>query len=206
MRTKLGSYRLLILLAAISAIIVTSVSFAAVIVDNSYQVNVNPIHPDIELLASRNSSISSSINSYNSSDQVTYSQSQVKVINESGIVYFSNHGSLPVLMGLNLVNYSGAKYVSQIIIYAILADSSYKTMINLTFVNGTLSSSHNYSLNVDSGRSISIGEKIIMVNQNAASSVIYIGMSMPFHIGTNAISYIGSSYHLAITTDYGKFY
>ena len=205
MREKLEKYRLLILLA-ISTTIVTSVSFAAVIVDNSYQVSISPVHPDIELQQSVNASIFSSVNAYNSSDNITYSSSHDSLVNESGIAYFSNHGPYPLVLSMNLVNYSGDKYVSQIVVYAISVNSSYVPIINMTFENGTLLTSHNYSVKVGSGRSVSIGEKIIMVNSNAASSIIYIGMSMPFYIGTDAHVYIGSSYHLAITTDYGKFY
>lgn len=205
MRKTLGRFRLLILLA-ISTTILTSVSFAAVIVDNSYQLSVSPIHPDIELQQSQNTSISSSVNAYNSSDNVTYSSSHVSVINESNIAYFSNHGSYSLVISMNLVNYSGDKYVSQIVVYAISVNSPYIPIINMTFENGTLLSSHNYSVKVGSGTSVSIGEKIIMVNSNAASSIIYIRMSMPFFIGSDAHSYIGSSYHLAITTNYGKFY
>ena len=205
MREKLEKYRLLILLA-ISTTIVTSVSFAAVIVDNSYQVSISPVHPDIELQQSVNASIFSSVNAYNSSDNITYSSSHDSLVNESGIAYFSNHGPYPLVLSMNLVNYSGDKYVSQIVVYAISVNSSYVPIINMTFENGTLLASHNYSVKVGSGRSVSIGEKIIMVNSNAASSIIYIGMSMPFYIGTDAHVYIGSSYHLAITTDYGKFY
>ena len=205
MREKLEKYRLLILLA-ISTTIVTSVSFAAVIVDNSYQVSISPVHPDIELQQSVNASIFSSVNAYNSSDNITYSSSHDSLVNESGIAYFSNHGPYPLVLSMNLVNYSGDKYVSQIVVYAISVNSSYVPIINMTFENGTLLTSHNYSVKVGSGRSVSIGEKIIMVNSNAASSIIYIGMSMPFYIGTDAHVYIGSSYHLSITTDYGKFY
>ena len=205
MRKTLGRFRLLILLA-ISTTILTSVSFAAVIVDNSYQLSVSPIHPDIELQQSQNTSISSSVHAYNSSDNVTYSSSHVSVINESNIAYFSNHGSYSLVISMNLVNYSGDKYVSQIVVYAISVNSPYIPIINMTFENGTLLASHNYSVKVGSGTSVSIGEKIIMVNSNAASSIIYIRMSMPFFIGSDAHSYIGSSYHLAITTNYGKFY
>lgn len=205
MRSKLGKYQLVILLT-ISVTIVTSVSFAAVIVGNSYQMNVSPTHPNIELKESNNISISSSINSYNSSDRVTYSSSQTNAVNDSNIAYFSNEGSYPVLLSLNLVNYSGVKNVSQIIIYTSSIDLSYNPMINLTFINGTLSSSHNYSLEIGSEKTVSIGEKIVMVSNDAASSVIYIGLTLPFHIDNNAMSYVGSSYHLTITTYYGKFY
>ena len=205
MKKKILGYRLLVLLA-ISVTIAASVSFAAVIVDNSYQLSVSPIHPDIELQQSQNTSISSSVNAYNSSDNVTYSSSHVSVINESNIAYFSNHGSYSLVISMNLVNYSGDKYVSQIVVYAISVNSPYIPIINMTFENGTLLASHNYSVKVGSGTSVSIGEKIIMVNSNAASSIIYIRMSMPFFIGSDAHSYIGSSYHLAITTNYGKFY
>ncbi len=205
MRAKLGRYGLLILLAA-SVIMVTSVSFAAVIVVNSYQMNVTPVHPSIELIKSNNSSISSSINSYNSTDQVTYSSSQVSTVNESDVASFSNDGSSPVVLSLNLLDYSGVKYVNQIIIYTEFPNSSYSQVINLTFVNGTLSSRQNYSVDVGSDRSVSIGEKIVMDSGNAASSTIYIGLSLPFHIGSNAISYVGSSYYLTITTQYGIFY
>lgn len=205
MRSKLGKYQLVILLT-ISVTIVTSVSFAAVIVSNSYQMNVSPTHPNIELKESNNTSIVSSINSYNSTDQVTYSSSQTNIVNESGIANFSNDDPYPVLLSLNLVNYSGVKNVSQIIIYTSSTDLSYNPMVNLTFVNGTLSSSHNYSLEIGPEKSVSIGEKIVMVSHDAASSVIYIGLTLPFHIDNNAMSYVGSSYYLTITTYYGIFY
>jgi hypothetical protein len=205
MRKKILGYRLLVLLV-ISVTIAASVSFAAVIVDNSYQVSVSPIHPDIELQQTGNASISSSINAYNTSDNVTYSSSHVNVVNESGVAYFSNRGSYPLVFSMNLVNYSGDKYVSQIVVYAISVNSSYFPIINMSFENGTLLTSHNYWVKVGLGRTVSIGERIIMVNDNAASSIIYIRMSIPFYIGSDAHSYVGSIYHLAISTEYGKFY
>ncbi len=204
---KAGRLKFSMLIATcVMLVAMASVSYAAVAVDNQYDMNVVAIHPAIMLIAGSNNDISSnSMNAYNSSYQVSFTSNQATVVNASKLAYFSDGAAYSINLSARAVSYSVGDQVSQVVMYAISEDSAYHTLLNLSFSSGKISSFQNYTVMIKADQYISIGEKIVM-NNSAESSLISLSFALPYYVGNEGTSYVGSSYHLSTTDEYGIFY
>ncbi|MEM0157607.1 MAG: hypothetical protein QXN26_06050 [Thermoplasmataceae archaeon] len=204
---KAGRLKFSLLIAVcVTLVTMASASYAAVAVDNQYNVNTVPVHPVIRLVAGNDTAISSSsMNAYNSSYRVVFTSNHVTVVNASNLAYFSDGSLYPINLTAIAMSDSVGDHVARIVIYAISQNSAYNTLLNLSFYSGNISSVHNYSITIQPHEKISIGEKIIM-NSSAESSLTSLKIALPYYVGNDGISYVGSSYELSTTNEYGIFY